>query len=196
MGLFKSKPEKVLDDIERAYAAGMASIQAQVTGTSRDLRLEMAKYHGAVLENACLRALRDRGMSPEPETLSRDYWAVTCLRYGLGAPGAAPNPWNSTPTPKPASPLTKKQRKATTAAYEEAFDKWMVQRIERGHDSPEDFARGDFFAWTTAYEEIADHETAVSGDDLSALRIELYAANVERLGYTNSLPRPLPMMGA
>jgi hypothetical protein len=154
----------------------------------------MAKYHGAVLENACLRALRDRGMSPEPETLSRDYWAITCLRYGLGAPGAVPNPWDARPTPKPASPLTKKQRKAMTAAYEEAFDKWMVLRVERGHDSQEDFARGDFYAWMTAYEEIADDETAVPDEELSALRLELYATNVERLGYTDRLPHPLPML--
>ncbi len=194
--MFKSKPEKVLDDIDRSYTAGMASIAEQMAGRPGDLRLEMARYHEVVLKNACLRALKDRGMSPEPETLSRDYWAITCLRYRLGAVDDIPNPWDARPASKPVSPLTGRQQEAFRSAYEEAFDQWMVGRIGRGADSPKDFARADFFAWSTAFESIADDQTVASDDELAMFRTELYELSVDRLGYADRLPRPLPTMDA
>jgi hypothetical protein len=184
----------VLDEIGRSYTTRMASVAEQMTGRPEELRVEMARYHGAALENACLRALKDRGMSPEPETLSRDYWAITCLRYGLGAADDAPNPWDARPAPTPVSPLTGEQRKAFATAYDEAFDRWMVGRIERGHDSPKDFARADFFAWSTAYDSIANDETVASDEEFAELRADLYEASVDRLGYADRLPRPLPTM--
>ncbi len=194
MGLFKSKPEKVIDEIGRSYTSGMAGIAEQMSGRPGELRLEMARYHGALLENACLRALKDRGMSPEPETLSRDYWAVTCLRYGLGAADDVPNPWDVRLAPRPVSSLTGTQQRAFAAAYQEAFDQWMIGRIERGSDSPRDFARADFFAWSTAYDSIVNDETVTSDEELAQLREGSYEASVARLGFADRLPRPLPTM--
>lgn len=200
MALFKSKHEKVLEYIRDDYVVSMRIVWEQLPGLRQthgvtDFRLEMAQHHKSAVNNACRRALRDKRMSPEPEVLSEGYWELTCAMFGLGDPSVAPNPWDQRPAPKPQAPLTEPQRITYQVAYAAAFDEWMLPRIKSGSDSPEDFARGEFFAHSRASAALIGGETEPQLDEIDDLRRHLYAANVERLGYTDKLPNPLPTMG-
>lgn len=200
MGLFKSKPEKVLDAIQADYAMRMRSVWEQLPAMYKQpvgvgARQEMAKYHSAHLTNACRRALKAKGMAPEPETLSDTYWILTCSAYNLGNPFDTPRPGDLR-LPQPAGePLTPEQEQMYRDAYDKAFDYWMVVRIKNGSDAPKDFAGADFYAYTEASTPLRDAGVRLLEEQESALRAEQYAACVERLGYTDKLPHPLPTMG-
>lgn len=209
VALFKSKHEKVLEYIRDSYTTAMRSFWDQLPGLRQnhgvtDFRAEMAQHHKTALNNACRWALKNKGISPEPDMLSQGYWAMTCATFGLGDPLVAPNPWNQRFVPnsgsggfttKPQESLTETQRAAYTSAYSDAFDQWMRPRIRSGSVSPKDFARGEYFAHSEAWDTLRDADSEALLEDVKNLRSRLYAANVERWGYTDKLPNPLPTMG-
>ena len=187
--MFKSKGQKSADRFVTDYFKTFHNTyQSLVAQKGLVNRAELERVHDVAAKRA-YKNLTDRGH----QLLGVDALAAECFplavqQVGWEEPKVAPAPKANE------QELTAAQERSYRDMYDAVFDQWMARRIEQGADSPEDFARADFFAYTKAEDVLTELGIQISENERQRLCDEQYQQCVERAGYREILGTPLPKL--